>query len=39
MGSAQRQEYIKQIFGAYATTAANALLDGHWGDREKKLLP
>lgn len=28
MGSAQRQEYIKQIFGAYATTAANALLDG-----------
>lgn len=28
MGSAERQEYIKTIFGAYATTAANALLDG-----------
>lgn len=28
MGSAQRQEVIKTIFGAYATTAANALLDG-----------
>lgn len=28
MGSAQRQEVIKAIFGAYATTAANALLDG-----------
>lgn len=28
MGSAQRQEYIKKIFGAYATTAATALLDG-----------
>lgn len=28
MGSAERQEYIKKIFGAYATTAANALLDG-----------
>lgn len=35
MGSAQRQEYIKQIFGAYATTAATALLDGR-DDIEKE---
>ncbi|MGB4823975.1 MAG: phage tail tape measure protein [Leuconostoc mesenteroides] len=28
MGSAEKQQYIKRIFGAYATTAANALLDG-----------
>ncbi|ORI73748.1 MULTISPECIES: phage tail tape measure protein [Leuconostoc] len=28
MGNVQRQEYIKKIFGAYATTAATALLDG-----------
>lgn len=28
MGNAQRQDYIKKIFGAYATTAATALLDG-----------
>lgn len=28
MGSAERSEYIKDIFGAYATTAATALLDG-----------
>ncbi|MCT4389775.1 phage tail tape measure protein [Leuconostoc falkenbergense] len=35
MGSAQRQEYIKKIFGAYATTAATALLDGR-DDIEKE---
>lgn len=28
MGSAEKQQYIKRIFGAYATTAANALLAG-----------
>ncbi|MCC7668945.1 phage tail tape measure protein [Leuconostoc pseudomesenteroides] len=28
MGSSERQAYIKKIFGAYATTAATALLNG-----------
>lgn len=28
MGSSERSAYIKKIFGAYATTAATALLDG-----------